>query len=137
MRTRADVSSQIQQLLTERQRHTDALTAIEQILGQIKSLLGGGTNGKKSQQAAARHSKSERASAAPSHSGTPETLADHLEAVMRTAGRPMAIPDLTAGVKTAGYKSKSRDFRPVVSLALIKDRRFKRVGRGVYTLRRR
>lgn len=136
MRTKTDISGQIQQLLTERQRHTDALAAIEQILGSIRVMLTSGENGHKpGRQAKARAPKAEIADTAPSDSATPETLADHLEAVMRTAGQPMAIPDLTAGVKSAGYKSKSKDFRPVVSLALIKDKRFKRVGRGVYSLR--
>jgi hypothetical protein len=36
----------------------------------------------------------------------------------------------------AGYKSKSKDFRNLVSMTLSKDKRFKRVGRGVYALRR-
>lgn len=135
MRTTTDILGQIQELLTERQRHTEALTAIGQILGPIRAMLAGGANGRKPErQASVRPAKVERASATPS-GGAPETLADHLEAVMRTAGQPMAIPDLTAGVKSAGYKSKSKDFRPVVSLALIKDKRFRRVGRGVYTLR--
>lgn len=136
MPVKMDVSGQIQQLLDERQRHTDALAAIEQILGPIRAMLAGSTNGHKpGRQLKALPSKSEPAGAAPSNSGTPKTLADHLEAVMRTAGQPMVISDLTAGVKSAGYKSKSKDFRPVVSLALIKDGRFKRAGRGVYTLR--
>lgn len=137
MPARTDVSAQIQYLLTEQQRHADALAAIEQILGPIRAMLAsGGTNGRKvERQAKTPPSKSEPAAGATPNSDTPETLADHLEAVMRTAGQPMTIPDLTAGVKSAGYKSKSKDFRPVVSLALIKGKRFKRVGRGVYTLR--
>jgi len=133
MRMKTDLTTQIQQLLTERQRHTDALSEIDQTLGRIKALLTGGTNGRQTPERLAkpRQSRAEVASGGTS----PVTLADHVEAVMRKAAEPLSIADLMAAVKAAGYKSKSKDFRPVVSLALIKDKRFKRVGRGVYTVR--
>jgi hypothetical protein len=137
MRTTTDVTGQIQQLLAERQRHTDVLDAINQTLGQIGALLSGGTNGSKPERSGKAKGESGRMSVVASRLdiGAPVTLADHLEAIMRKAAKPASIADLTAGVKAAGYRSKSKDFRPVVSLALINDKRFKRVDRGVYTLR--
>ena len=133
MRTKTDPTTQIQQLLAERQRRADALSEIDQTLGRIKALLRGGTNGRQTPQ---RLAKPRQSRAEVAGRGTaPVTLADHLEAVMRRAAKAVSIADLMAAVKTAGYKSKSKDFRPVVSLALIKDKRFKRVERGVYTVR--
>jgi hypothetical protein len=45
------------------------------------------------------------------------------------------IAELIAGVKAGTYKSKAKDLRPIVSLALLKNKRFKRVERGVYNLK--
>ena len=41
----ADLTARIQQLLDDRQRHADALGAVEQTLAQIGALLGGTSNG--------------------------------------------------------------------------------------------
>ena len=35
----------------------------------------------------------------------------------------------------SGYRSKSKDFRNIVGMALSQDKRFKRVRRGAYTLK--
>jgi hypothetical protein len=41
----ADFTALIQQILDDRQRHADALGAVEQTLAQIGALLGGTSNG--------------------------------------------------------------------------------------------
>ena len=46
----------------------------------------------------------------------------------------MSVPEMTEAAKRAGHKSKSKNFRNVVALAIITNRKlFKRVARGQYT----
>ena len=40
------------------------------------------------------------------------------------------------GVLSAGYKSKSKEFRKIVNKTLLEDKRFKKVGRGEFSLKR-
>lgn len=60
------------------------------------------------------------------------SLADALEGVLKSAGNPMKVGDLVDGVLKAGYKTKSKIFRTIVSQTLSRDKRFKTVKRGVY-----
>ena len=49
-------------------------------------------------------------------------------------GKTMSVPEMTEAAKRAGHKSKSKNFRNVVALAIITNRKlFKRVARGQYT----
>jgi len=51
-------------------------------------------------------------------------------------GKTMSVPEMAEAAKKAGYKSKSKNFRTIISLALISHRKmFKRVSRGQYTAR--
>jgi hypothetical protein len=50
-------------------------------------------------------------------------------------GRTMSVPEMADAAKKAGHKSKSKNFRTVVGLALLNTKRFKRVSRGMYTAR--
>jgi hypothetical protein len=59
------------------------------------------------------------------------TLVEALESVLK--GKSMAVTDAAAAVKASGYKTKAKDFRTVVNIALINSGRFRRVGRGEYT----
>jgi hypothetical protein len=64
--------------------------------------------------------------------GNKQSLPALLQSLLN--GKTMSIPELTAAAKRAGHKSKSKNFRNVVSLAIITNRKlFKRVGRGQYT----
>ena len=48
----------------------------------------------------------------------------------------MSVPELTDAAKRAGHTSKSKNFRNIVALAIITNRKlFKRVARGQYTTR--
>ena len=47
----------------------------------------------------------------------------------------LTVAEAADAVLAAGYKSKSKDFGNLVSMTLSKDRRFRRVRRGVYDLR--
>lgn len=60
-----------------------------------------------------------------------QSLADALLALLKD--RTMSVVDMVKKVQEAGYKTTSPNFRTIVNQTLIKDNRFKRVGRGEYT----
>ncbi len=49
------------------------------------------------------------------------------------SGATMGVTEVASAVQQAGYRTTSPNFRTIVNQALIKDKRFKRVGRGKYT----
>lgn len=60
-------------------------------------------------------------------------LADSLAGVLRN--KTMSVTEVADAVRQAGYRTSAENFRTIVNQTLIKDRRFKRVGRGQYTVR--
>jgi len=60
-------------------------------------------------------------------------LPDALAALLK--GTTMSVTEAATAVQKAGYRTTSANFRTMVNLALIKDKRFRRVGRGQYTVR--
>lgn len=60
-------------------------------------------------------------------SNLPEALAQVL------TGKTMSVTEAAEAVQKAGYITTSPNFRTIVNQALIRDKRFKRVGRGLYT----
>ena len=61
-------------------------------------------------------------------------LADALAGFLKGKAK-VTIGVAMEGVLAAGYKSNARDFRSVVNNTLLKDKRFKKVGRGEFTLK--
>jgi|SRR5262245_9585542 len=61
-----------------------------------------------------------------------QDLASIIEKVL-AASKPLKIPAIVAAVKKAGYESSSPSFARIVGMRLGDRKRFKRVGRGVYT----
>lgn len=65
-------------------------------------------------------------------SGNEKSLPMVLHSLLR--GRTMSVPEMAIAAKKAGHKTKSKNFRTVVGLALFNNRKmFKRVSRGQYT----
>jgi len=60
-------------------------------------------------------------------------LADALAGVLKSA--TMSVTEVAEAVQRAGYQTTSPNFRTIVNQTLIKDNRFKRVGRGRYTVK--
>lgn len=60
-------------------------------------------------------------------------LADSMVAVLQ--GKTMGVTELSEAVQNAGYRTSSPNFRTIVNQTLIKDKRFKRVERGQYTVK--
>lgn len=61
------------------------------------------------------------------------TLLEALEKVLSNA--IMGVTEVAEAVQKAGYRTTSPNFRTIVNQTLIKDKRFKRVGRGKYTVK--
>ena len=61
-------------------------------------------------------------------------LADALAGFLKGKAK-VTIGEAMEGVLAAGYKSNASDFRSVVNNMLLTDKRFKKVGRGVFTLK--
>jgi hypothetical protein len=68
------------------------------------------------------------------HAKSPVSLASALAEVIK-AKETMSIAEAAEGALTLGYKSKSKDFRNMVSMTLANDKRFERVARGVYRVK--
>ena len=66
------------------------------------------------------------------HNGNGKGLPALLHSLLQ--GKTMSVQEMAGAAKKAGHKSKSKNFRAIVSLALLNHRpMFKRVSRGQYT----
>ena len=59
-----------------------------------------------------------------------------IESVLKGAGKPMKVGDITEAVGSRGYRSNSVNFRGIVNQTLIKDKRFAQASRGLYQLKK-
>lgn len=62
-------------------------------------------------------------------------LPDAIVHVLSKSRGAVAVGDIMEGVLATGYKSNSANFRGIVNQALIKDKRFKSAGRGLYEMK--
>ena len=62
------------------------------------------------------------------------SLGSTLVEALRAKGK-WAVAEAAEAAIAAGYRSKSKDFANIVSMTLSKDKRFRRVRRGVYALK--
>ncbi len=63
------------------------------------------------------------------------SLKQYIDAVMRKAGKPMRVKDITQGVCNAGYKTSNKTLHKSVGIALTQMPNVKRVSRGVFALK--
>lgn len=63
-----------------------------------------------------------------------EPLSGVVARVLKEAGRPLSVKEITEAVLAAGYKTTSKDFGSVVAQYVYGGRALQRVGRGLYTL---
>jgi hypothetical protein len=65
------------------------------------------------------------------------SLVTAIEQVLTKSAKPMGVKDIMEKVLASGYRSNSANFRAVVNLTLIKEKkRFRSTSRGVYALKR-
>ena len=62
------------------------------------------------------------------------SLSEAIAQVLGRAGGALRVRDIAEKVQALGYRSGSANFRGMVNIALIKEKRFKSAGRGVYQL---
>jgi len=70
----------------------------------------------------------------PGRAPQPGSLINLLVEALGAKGK-LTVAEAVAAVLATGYKSKSKSFKLIVNQALAKNKRFKRVGKGVYKLR--
>ena len=121
-----NVAAQVQRLTLRRAELAQELVQIDETLNAIAGMLGGNVAERIESPAPQRRTRTKR-------SGQ-KGLADTMEHIMRRFGKPIRIADLTATVEHSGYQTRSKNVRAVISQALIKDKRFKNVERGVWAL---
>lgn len=98
-------------LQKRREKLVQQLAEIDAEIAGIGGLGGGGRGGRRPRN----------------DSNLPEALVGVL------TGKTMSVTDAAEAVQKAGYITTSPNFRTIVNQALIRDKRFKRVGRGLYT----
>ncbi len=115
--------SRIDGLLAERQQVAARLDALDSEIAALGGAYSAGSSSKgPSPRATARGSRRNKL---PLGDAIAEALAGQ---------KGLTIDEIMTAVQRAGYQSKSPNFRNIASQTLGKDARFKRVGRGVYTL---
>ena len=140
MTKRSLSSVPISAIASELRSRRDALAAE---LAQLDALLGGGSAPMIVRAADA----SRRTASLPTpksfrprrrsgpRAGNTMTLADAMTMVIGSGRKSVA--EIVAGIPLTGYQSRSEDFHKVVGVNLAQNRkRFKRVGRGVYAVKK-
>src|SRR5207244_13219216 len=100
--------------------------------GNVDGQSGGrlGMRGRKQKLAGAKRGR--RGGAGRGRGGNEKSLPTLLHSLLQ--GKTMSVQEMADAAKKAGHKSKSKNFRMIVSLALLKNPNlFKRVSRGQYT----
>jgi hypothetical protein len=135
-RRRTDLQARRDDLATQ-------IAALDEEIADLGSLTGGSTNGRvrvgrrrrgpgrpkgsRNRTSAARGPKPGRG-----RGGNKKSLPALLHGLLQ--GKTMSVPEMAYAAKNAGHKSKSKDFRTIVGLALFGNKKlFKRVSRGQYT----
>lgn len=116
-------------LQTRRATLATELAALETEIGRLGgSLNGRARRGRKGriQPPAASNGRRRRG-----RHGNRQSLQALLHSLLQN--KTMSVMELADAAKKAGHKSKSKNFRTIVSLALLNRKLFKRVGRGQYT----
>jgi hypothetical protein len=98
-------------LQRRREKLLQQLAEVEAEIATHGALSGGGRGGRRPRN----------------ESNLPEALVGVL------SGKTMSVTEAAEAVQKAGYITTSPNFRTIVNQALIRDKRFKRVGRGQYT----
>jgi hypothetical protein len=114
--------------------HADVSSRLDAVRAEIEA-LGGMVNGTSAPGRRGGTRRGRSASGARGRRRRPRNeanLADSLLKVLK--GKEMSVPDVVEAVQKAGYRSSSKNFRVIVNQHLLKSP-FKRVGRGVYTVK--
>ncbi len=116
-------------LVAQREDLTEQLNALNSEITELGSIAGS-SNGEAPRRGRGRPKGSGKGRRA-GRDGM-DSLATVLQSVLR--GKTMRVPEMSDAAIRIGYKSKSKNFRNVVALTMLKNKKaFKRVSRGQYT----
>lgn len=110
------VSGHLKKLATKREKLREQLSEVEAEMAKFGAVAG-----------------RVRAAGGRKRPRNDSNLADALAGVLKNA--TMSVTEVAEAVQRAGYQTTSPNFRTIVNQTLIKDTRFKRVGRGQYTVK--
>ena len=129
MATRDLTEKSISELKTEIKRRERQLTSLhkkrDKLAGQLQDIddqiaeLGGTASGDSPMSGGRKRYRND------------SNLADALVDLLKT--KTMSVTQASIEVQKAGYKTTSPNFRTIVNQTLLRDKRFKRIGRGLYT----
>jgi ABC-type transporter Mla subunit MlaD len=123
--------AQEEQAIQELRRKRQALAAIlEELAGVVSQLRGG-------REAAplARVAKKPVRRARRRRRGTP--LREIVAEILQKADKPMRAAEIAEQLPAAGYTTRSKNPKNMISVMLAQSKDFRRVGKGLYTLRKR
>jgi len=126
--------SQVKQLQSSRSVLETQLAVIDR---QIAALMGAGRAAratKKKKAAKKKVSKRKVAKKKAKRAQNKQSLADVLLQVLK-GKNGVKVADATKLVLAEGYKSASKQFQTIVNQTLLRDKRFRKAGRGVYKLK--
>lgn len=103
---------EVGKLQRKRAKLADQLAGLDAQISALGGRAGGGAGGR-------RRPRNE------------DNLADALVKLLK--GQTLSVTDAAEQVQKSGYMTTSPNFRTIVNQTLLKDNRFKRVGRGQYT----
>ena len=118
---------QVSKLRAQRKKIMKQLAALD---GEIAALGGGPF--KRKRKVATKATRTAATRKGPAR--TQPSLADVLAQVLAGKGN-VKVAEAAKSARAAGYKSTSSQFGNIVSQALAADKRFRKVSRGVYTLK--
>ena len=134
--------AKLRRIRTKRRKLASQIAALDR---QAESLAGGpapaGERAKKAKRKritkrakAAKKSRSTKGRKRAKRRATRKPLAGYVDQVLAGAAKGMKIKDVASAVVKAGYRTKSKNFYGIVAAALRENKKYKRVGRGVYRL---
>lgn len=115
---KTEIKRRERQLTTLHRRREKAVAQLQEIDDQI-SELGGTATGDSPMSGGRKRYRND------------SNLADALVDLLKT--QTLSVTQAAIDVQKAGYKTTSPNFRTIVNQTLLRDKRFKRVGRGLYT----
>jgi hypothetical protein len=129
VKRRSEEGKKLQRLLARRKRLEAELAKLDRQLGSPSIL------GKKGKIGAAKTIIIRRPNARRMNK---ISLGDAIEKVMSARGKPIHYKELTTQIERRGlYKTKSRNLLSTVAVTLKRDKRFKKIEPGMYSLRKK
>ncbi len=135
VKRKSEEGKKLQRLLARRRKLEDALAKLDRALGAPST--NGGRAGRRGRPG--RPAKTTRIQRRPNARRMNKiSLGDAIAKVMGARSKPIHYKDLTSQIERKGlYKTKSRNLLSTVAVTLKRDRRFRKIEPGMYSLRKK